>query len=136
MQLPTLIHSLLMVQFSYASFTVLSNASAIPSTLSKPCVQALTSGINCDAYLKSLTYFDYYGPVGDNALQDKVCSGTCGDALASYTDNVSSKCGLTDRAFVLPAYIIANKAWLMYNQTCLKEADGSKYCTGIFIPRI
>lgn len=62
------------------------------ATLSNGCTEALKVALNCDPYLQSLAAIDYYGPVGNDTLQDALCAASCGASLSEYHDSVHKTC--------------------------------------------
>ncbi|KAI5291815.1 hypothetical protein KEM54_006392 [Ascosphaera aggregata] len=98
-------------------------------TLSDGCTEALKSALNCDPYLQSLAASDYYGPVGNDTLQDSLCVESCGSSLSKYHHDTQKACANDPQPWDgIPAVWVGDIYWATYNRTCLKDAKGD-YCT-------
>ncbi|ODM15751.1 hypothetical protein SI65_08985 [Aspergillus cristatus] len=100
------------------------------ATLSNGCTEALKGALNCDPYLQSLAAIDYYGPVGNNTLQDALCAASCGSSLSEYHDSVHKACANDPQPWDgIPAFWVGDIIWATYNRTCLKDETSGEYCT-------
>ena len=99
--------------------------------ISSQCSTAITAEISCDPSLVALTSADSFGAVGDSALQESLCTTSCGTALSTYHDAVSKACAKDLQPWDgLPAVWAGDAVWATYNRTCLKDPNGGGYCGG------
>lgn len=103
------------------------------ATLSNGCTEALKGALDCDPYLQSLAAIDYYGPVGNNTLQDVLCAASCGSSLSEYHDSIHKACANDPQPWDgIPASWVSDIIWATYNRTCLKDEISGEYCTSKF----
>lgn len=100
------------------------------ANVSSSCAAAIMDVVQCEGYLLTLITDDYYGPFGNQTLQDQLCDPACGISLAQYQSTVASACALDPQPYQgLPATYFGDVAYATYNLTCLQDTASSQYCT-------
>lgn len=83
--------------------------------------------------MQSLATVDYYGPIGNDILQESLCDASCGSSLASYHNEVQQACaGDPEPWDGVPAVWVGDIIWSTYNRTCLKDETTGEFCTSKF----
>lgn len=95
------------------------------------CASQINATIDCYDYLLPLATSDFFGPLGNDTLQDAICSGTCGTSLRTYRDRVVRFCPNGQQPWLgYPPTWVGDMLWATYNRTCLTDPQTGEYCTG------
>ncbi|KAL8694818.1 MAG: hypothetical protein Q9218_000577 [Villophora microphyllina] len=124
-------HLLLLVSVVLADVQLYPNNTLITTnTISSACHDAMNANIACDPYLVSLATNNYYGTLGDTALQNSVCASNCGTALSNYHNAIHQACGQDEEPWIgVPANYFGDLVWAQYNLTCIKDPATSEWCS-------
>ncbi|PYI14647.1 hypothetical protein BO99DRAFT_344508, partial [Aspergillus violaceofuscus CBS 115571] len=114
-----------------SSFQLVPSQSFSSSSLPQSCQDALYDNLQCDSYVSTLGRPVWHGGLNDSVLTDAVCSTQCGQSLSSFHDNVVAQCGADATiAEGIPALSVIDSIWSGWNETCLKNDNGT-YCNDV-----
>lgn len=113
------------------SFHLVPSQSFSSSSLTQSCLNALYSTLQCNSYVSTLGRPVWHGSLNNAVLTDAVCSTQCGQSLSSFHDNIVEQCGADATiAEGIPALSVIDSVWSGWNETCLKNVNGT-YCNGM-----
>lgn len=115
-----------------AGFQLVSESLLKGSNLGQTCQQTLLQTINCDDYVATLGEKTYHGSLEDTQLTNTVCAATCEKALLTARRRISGSCASTPELITgYPVNALIESVVTGWNETCLKDKDGSKFCNGM-----
>jgi hypothetical protein len=98
------------------------------SGVSSMCEASLTRLVECHDQVYMLRALQWRGSMHNGTLTDLMCDKSCGQSLQAWFESVSVDCAREHDRVVLsePGGII----WAGWNETCVKDPNTGKYCSG------
>jgi hypothetical protein len=101
------------------------------STVSIACSTALSATFACTDYFLFKVNDDDQGPFDNYTAVDQFCSSTCGTALSSYINQVTTACQNDPQPWEgIPAVYPGARLQDYRTRTCLKDSASGEYCSG------